>query len=146
MNCQDAQLLGIWNQESWSMTSSWWLENITDGLIFRWRSILIIWVWNTGQCFGRMATLKKPNLVLQIWVLSWKGSSSLSPSWRLLGRDQKGLHKGISRPVFGSELDYSGFTDLHHKLWWVQTCTQLPQGKTPYFFSKYFRWNEFQKV
>ena len=92
------------NLDPWEI--SWWLGNITAVLGFRWRSILITWVWNTGWCWAFWQDGKK-NLVLQIWVLSWKGSGSLSPSWRLLGRNQKGLHKGISRPVFGSESDYS---------------------------------------
>ena len=77
--------------------------------------------------------------MLQIWVLSWKGSSSLSPSWRLLGRNQKGLHKGMFRPATGSKTDFPGLTDLHHKLWRVQTCTQLPQGNTTFLVQASFK-------
>ena len=80
----------------WKLTShelvSWWLENITAVLVCRWRSISTTLVLNTGWLSFLAGFWPR---VLQIWVLSWKRSGSLSPPWRLLGRDQEGLHQGF---------------------------------------------------
>ena len=81
----------------WKFTShelvSWWLENIYIGLQVKEYLDNLGVEYRLAELFGRVSKFWPQ--VLQIWVLSWKRSGSLSPPWRLLGRDQEGLHQGF---------------------------------------------------
>ena len=115
----------------WKLTShelvSWWLENIYIGLQVKEYLDNLGVEYRLAELLGRMSKFWPQ--VFQIWVLSWKRSGSLSPPWRLLGRDQEGLHQGLfSSNWFWIVLLYPGLADLHHQLWRVQTRPQLPQG------------------
>ena len=91
----------------WKFTShklvSWWLENIYIGLQVKEYLDNLGVEYRLAELLDRVSKFWPQ--VLQIWVLSWKRSGSLSPPWRLLGRDQEGLHQGFFSTVFGSESD-----------------------------------------